>query len=243
MDTIEAIHTRRSIRKFLDVPVEWDKVGTILDSGRVAPSAGNLQAWKFVVVRDAEKRKQMAEAALQQYWMADAPVHILIVAQLDKMRNYYGTRGERLYAVQDCAMAAVQMMLTAHDIGLGTCFVSAFDDNVISRIFSLPPDARPQGILVVGYTDEKPEPPVRYRLENVAWLEVYSAGMGRVGDFDATVWNWRLVEKGIKYTKEAASDIGKVTAKDRNKFLELLKESGKKIREKLEKRAKKKKNP
>ena len=78
MEVFECIRTRRSVRKFLQMPVEWDKVGAILDCGRYTPSAGNLQNWQFMVVIDPDKRKKIAEAAAQQYWMADAPIYIVI---------------------------------------------------------------------------------------------------------------------------------------------------------------------
>jgi nitroreductase len=210
MDVLEAMQSRRSIRRYLDVPVEWDKVGTILDAGRVAPSAGNLQAWRFVVVKKADKRKAIAEACLQQYWMEQAPVFIVIFAELPKMEQHYGLRGVRLYSVQSCAMAAMQMMLAAETLGLGSCFVGAFDENAIARVFNLPDTARPQGIVTIGYADEQPEMPLRYRLENIAWTEVFAYGSGRVADKDYALWNFRYAQKAINYAQDAAKDMGKV---------------------------------
>jgi nitroreductase len=210
MDILDALHSRRSIRRYLDVPVEWDKVGTILDAGRVAPSAGNLQAWRFVVVKKEAKRKLIAEACLQQYWMEQAPVMIVIFAELPKMEQHYGLRGVRLYSVQSCAMAAMQMMLAAESVGLGTCFVGAFDENAIARIFNLPDTARPQGVITVGYADEQPDMPLRYRLENIAWTEVFAYGGGRVADRDYALWNFRYAQKAQNYVQDAAKDMKKV---------------------------------
>ena len=127
MDVFEAMRNRRSIRKYLDLPVEWDKVGTILEAGRLAPSAGNLQAWKFIVVRDDNKRKALADATQQQYWMEQAPVHIVVVGVHAKHERFFGERGKNFYSIQECAMAAMQMMLAAHSLGLGSCFVSAIN--------------------------------------------------------------------------------------------------------------------
>ena len=129
----------------MDVPVEWDKIITAVEAAMVAPSAGNLQVWRYVVVRKQEKRKQIAEACLQQYWMEQAPVHVVIVAKLEKEEQFYGKRGVDLYSVQDCAMAAMNVMLAAHDLGLGSCFVSAFDENALSRIFGLPETVKAAG--------------------------------------------------------------------------------------------------
>ena len=78
MDVFECIRTRRSVRKYLPKQVEWDKVGMILDAGRYAPSAGNLQNWQFLVVIDEDKRKQIAEVSARQFWMAQAPIQIII---------------------------------------------------------------------------------------------------------------------------------------------------------------------
>ncbi len=106
MDVYEAVLRRRSIRKYMDQPVEWEKLGKVIDAGRLAPSAGNLQAWKFVVVTEKELRKQVSEACLKQYWMQTAPAHIVVCAEITKLSRFYGIRGERLYSIQSCAAAA-----------------------------------------------------------------------------------------------------------------------------------------
>jgi len=246
MNVIESINTRRSIRKYMDVPVEWDKVGTILQAGMMAPSAGNLQIWKFTVVRDINKRRLIAEACLQQYWMEQAPVHIVVFAELTKMEQYYGIRGTRLYSIQDCSMAAMNMLLAAHELGLGSCFVSAFDEEAIGRIFKLPEFARVQGVITIGYTDEKPTPPLRYKMENIVGIEYYGTGMGgagRVPDIDAAVSTYRYVQRGTKYVQDAIRDIDKATSRKRRRFIDKIFEQGKKIKERLESRAKKEKHP
>jgi hypothetical protein len=161
-------------------------------------------------VKDAEKRKQIAEACLQQYWMEQAPIFIVIFAELPKMEQHYGLRGVRLYSVQSCAMAAMQMMLAAHSVGLGTCFVGAFDENAMTRIFKLPDTARPQGVITVGYADEQPDMPMRYRLENVAWTEVFAYGSGRVADRSVVLWNFRVAQKASEYVQNAAKEMQKV---------------------------------
>jgi len=70
METLEAIENRRAVRNFLDTPVEWEKVGNILRAAQLAPSSGNIQDWKFVVVTDKTKRAAVANAALKQHWIA-----------------------------------------------------------------------------------------------------------------------------------------------------------------------------
>ncbi|MBI4149025.1 nitroreductase family protein [Candidatus Woesearchaeota archaeon] len=182
MDIWDCIRTRRSIRKFRDIPVEWDKVGQILNAGRYAPSAGNLQNWQFLVVTDAEKRKQIAEASGQQYWMQTAPIQIIVCMKVQITEQYYGIRGERLYSIQNGAAAAENMMLMAHALGLGSCWVGGFDEEKVKRICQIPDRARPQVIIAMGYADEQPMIPPRLTLENVTFLNRYGENAGRISD-------------------------------------------------------------
>ena len=235
MDVFEAFRNRRSVRKYLDIPVEWDKVGSILEAGRLAPSSGNLQAWKFIVIRDLTKRKQVAEASAQQYWMEQAPVHIIIVGVFNKHQRFFGDRGKDLYVIQDCAMAAMQMMLAAHALGLGSCFVTAINEETMGEIILIRGGARPMGVLTIGYPAEAPKMPLRYRLENIAYLEndaglayVHGYTPGRIADFDDTMSNWRFAERGIMYVKQAAEDLGKVSKEKRKGLFHKIMEKTKK---------------
>ncbi len=174
MEVLECIKTRRSTRKFLDVPVEWDKIGTIVDAGRSAPTSGNLQNWKFIVVLDEEKRKEISEACLKQFWMERAPVHIVICSEPEKAKRFYGIRGERLYSIQNCAASAENMILTAHSLGLGSCWVGAFDEDMLKRALGIPDYARPQAIIPIGYPAEKVPTPMQYQLENLVFMEAWN---------------------------------------------------------------------
>lgn len=243
---ITAIKARRSIRSYMDVPVEWGKIISVVEAGMMAPSAGNLQVWRYTVVRNPAKRREIAEACLQQYWMEQAPAHIVIFAKLQKEEQYYGIRGTRLYSIQDCAMSAMNMMLAAQDLGLGTCFVSAFEEEALSRIFGLPDDIRAQGVVTIGYTDEKPPTPLRYRVDNIISIENYGSAMnpegykggGRV-DSDGSISNYRYAEKFPGYVKDAITDISKATARTRKNMLGKLLNKGKDLKEKLDEKAKK----
>jgi len=210
MDALECIKKRRSIRKFLDKPVEWDKVGKILDAGRYAPSSGNLQDWYFIVVDDKEKRKKLAEASSRQYWMADAPIHIVVCNIVHYAKMYYGLRGERLYSIQNCAAAVENMLLAATALGLGSCWVGAFDENKVCEILQIPDRARPQAIVVIGYAAEQPPEPSRKSLENVTFLNRYGENAGRIKD--------------INYTLGDTSAIFREAAEKGKSFLERLNE-------------------
>lgn len=183
MDTIECIMTRRSVRKFdAKKPVEWEKIGKLLDAGRYAPSSGNLQNWKFIVVSDPGKRKTIAEASAGQNFIADAPYIIVIIAEPEKASRFYGIRGERLYTIQNCAAAAENMLLAAHSLGLGSCWIGAFDENKVSAVLNLIKEVRPQIILPIGYALEVEPAPQKFRAENVTYLEEW---WGRLKDADA----------------------------------------------------------
>jgi nitroreductase len=198
---------RRSVRKYMDQPIEWEKLGRVCDAGRLAPSAGNLQAWKFVVVTEKDLRKQISEACLKQYWMQTAPAYIVVCAEITKLSRFYGIRGERLYSIQSCAAAAESMILMATGLGLGTCWVSAFDEEMIKRILRIPDFVRPQVIITVGYADEiTPEPP-KYTLTDVIFLQYYERR--RRDPFMSLGFTSHKVEQALKNTQQFLSNAGK----------------------------------
>jgi len=181
METEDAILTRRTIRKYKNVKVDMEKIGKLLEAGRAAPSSGNIQNWMFIIVDDEDKRKAIADACFQQHWMATAPIHIVICAKPEEVRRHYGLRGERLYSVQNCAAAAENMLIMASDQGLGACWIGAFDEDKIKAILGIVKDARPQIILTIGYADEDPGIPTKYKLDNVVY---WNKWWGRVKDTD-----------------------------------------------------------
>ena len=182
MEVLDAILSRRSIRKYMDVPVEREKIGRILEAGKAAPSAGNIQNWKFLLIEQADKRQKIAEACLQQWWMAKAASIIIIVTEPDKVRQFYGIRGERLYSVQNAAAAAMCMLLQAHELGLGSCWVGAFDEAKLKTLCSIPDQARPQIVLTIGYPDENPPPPPEFGMEEVMFFRDFGGQPNRIED-------------------------------------------------------------
>jgi len=204
MEVFDAIRTRRSIRKYQDKQVPWDNVVTILEAGKYAPSAGNLQNWKFIVVKNDAKRKAVSKACLQQDWMEQAPVLIVVVAEPKKAERYYGTRGSRLYTLQACAAAIENMLLTAHSLGLGSCWIGAFDEHELWTVLGLPEDVSVQGILTIGYADENPEQPPKSRIEHVMFFEKWwgriESPKTHLGYWSA--FNMKAVDQGKKAVKK-----------------------------------------
>ncbi len=200
MNVEECIKTRRSIRKYKNKPVDWDRIVTILNAGKFAPSAGNIQNWKFIVVRKEEVRKRLAQAAFDQDWMEDAPVHIVVVGEPGKASRFYGARGERLYTIQSCAAAVENMMLVANELELGSCWVGAFDEGKVKRALNMPEGVVPQAIITIGYADEKPEMPSKVELEHQVYLDKWWAkGQG----WRAKGYKSVAIEDTIKNTKDA----------------------------------------
>src|SRR3989344_1755204 len=231
MDVLEAIKSRRSIRKYLEVPVEWEKVGVVLEAGRLAPSAGNCQEWNFIVVTDQALREQIAEMSAEGLWMATAPVHIVITANIESISRLYRIRGERLYAVQDCAIAASQMMLAAQDQGLGCCWVGAVDEHALARLLSIPDSIRPQVILTLGYPDERPEMPKRKILENLLFLNGYG---NRIKDIGFVLLDYNLAGKAAELGKAAAGRLARKMKEKREASLsERLRSQKEQLRKKL----------
>src|SRR3989338_1541168 len=167
----EIIRTRRSIRKYKEKAVPWDNVVEILQAAKYAPFAGNILNCKFIVVKNEEKRRAIAEASVQQYWMQDAPIHIVVCGEPEKAERFYGVRGVRLYTIQAAAAAIENMLLTAHSLGLGACWIGAFDEEEIRRLCNLPETVNVQAIITIGYANEVPAPPPKYRIEHAMFFE------------------------------------------------------------------------
>ncbi len=170
MDILDIIKTRRTIKEFTPQFVDWDKISKILDAARHAPSCGNIQNWKFVVVIETDLKKQLAEAALQQYEIINAAVLIVVCSEPEKAERYYGARGEHLYSVQNCAAAAQNMLLEAHSLGLGTRWIGAFDEEMVKHILGIPDEARPQIIVAIGHPKEIPQKPPKMPLEPLVYF-------------------------------------------------------------------------
>jgi len=173
MDVFECITNRRSIRSFKKDPVSDQMIGVMLYCATHAPSAGNTQEWHFIVVKDDDVKKELADAALKQSFIADAPVVIVVCIDKEKIKLRYAERGESLYSIQDTACATMNMLLAAEEMGLGTCWVGSFDEDALEHILELPNQLRAVAIIPVGYSDEEKKKPRRIDFENVTHVNKY----------------------------------------------------------------------
>jgi len=160
MECIESIKGRRSIRKFKDQPVEKELVEKLLDAAQMAPSAGNLQARDFIIISDKTTKQKLSKAAMGQSFIEQAPVAIVVIANIERSSRIYRSRGE-LYAIQDASAGIENLLLAAHSMGLGTCWVGAFDETQVSSLLGIPHRTKPVAIIPVGYPAEQPSAPPR----------------------------------------------------------------------------------
>jgi nitroreductase len=160
MKVIDTIASRRSVRRFSSRPVEDDKLTKVLEAGRLAPSAKNMQDWKFVVVKDELLRNKLTIAARNQEFVGQAPIVIAACGT----SNYVMTCGQYTYTI-DVSIAVDHMTLAAVDEGLGTCWIGAFYEDLVKEILGIPNDVRVVALLPLGYPadDSKDRSPVKSR--------------------------------------------------------------------------------
>lgn len=143
----------------------------MLDAGRWAPSAGNIQPWIFIVIQRDELKRDLSEAALGQMFVLEAPFVIVVCADILRSARRYGRRGVELYSIQDTAAATQNMLLAAHSLGLGACWIGAFDENEVRGVLELPQEIRPVALIPLGFPKSYPQAPQRRSLEEfVRWI-------------------------------------------------------------------------
>jgi nitroreductase len=158
-ECIAAILSRSSIRKFTDDPVPETDLERILEAGFSAPSAGNRQPWRVVVVRNEDTRNRLAGAAYDQKFIAEAPVVLVVCGVPEESAERYRERGRTLYVYQDTAALTENILLAAHVMGYGTCWIGAFDETLVRGVVNVPADMRPVVLIPIG----KPARPVAER--------------------------------------------------------------------------------
>jgi nitroreductase len=169
MDVFEAVSKRRSIRKYKETPVEDEKLQNILEVARIAPSAANRQEWKFIVVKNKETREKLVEAANGQTFVGDAPVTI-VACSTESERVM--PCGQYAYTV-DISIAVSFMILEATALGLGTCWLGAFDEEKVRNILNIPERVRVPAMFTIGYADESPHQRPRKHLDEIVSSEKY----------------------------------------------------------------------
>jgi len=169
METLQAILSRRSVRKYRPEPVAPDDLARILEAGCQAPSAGNRQPWHFIVITDPTQRKAAAEACNGQVWMADAGA-IICACGLPAV-------SERWWRV-DPAIALQNMILAATALGYGTCWVGAFSEEAVKSVLGIPPELNVVALTPIGMPDESPAARPRKSAAEVCSQDRYLEPLG-----------------------------------------------------------------
>jgi len=173
LDVFEAIKERRSVRAYTHEEVSEKEVEKLIEAARWAPSAGNIQPWEFVIVTNAEVKRKLAEAALHQTFIEEAPVVIVVCVDVARSSWGYGSRGANLYCLQDTAAATENILLAAHALGLATCWVGAFHEDEAGKAVNTPRNVRPVAIIPVGHPAEKPRAPPKRPLREIVRYETF----------------------------------------------------------------------
>ena len=165
MDALEAIKSRRSVRKYKEEPVAEEQVKQIMEAGRWAATKGNKQPWKFILLNDAHIRSDLANTLSTGKFLSDAPMGIAVVVKPD----------DPIHAVQDGAAATQNMLLAAHALGLGACWISVYDmswEEEAKRVLGIPEEERLLSVISVGHPAESPQKEKK-ALDEVTFINRY----------------------------------------------------------------------
>jgi len=164
---MDTIRDRRSIRRYTDDALTSEEESTLVEAVRWAPSSGNLQARKFHFITDRELRERLVGTCFDHGWMIQAPM--LVVGSVDeRITEEYGEAGLTTFGIMDISASVQNMLLAAHDLGLGACWVCAFPPDAVKSIMGLPEHLHPVLMVTVGRPAEAPETPSRLRPDEVA---------------------------------------------------------------------------
>ncbi|MDD5254024.1 MAG: nitroreductase family protein [Candidatus Nanoarchaeia archaeon] len=178
MDLKKAITERRSIRSFKLKDIKLKEIYECLDIARFAPSSGNLQNWRVMIVNDKEIIKRLAVACVRQRWIADASVVLIILSEPDNVKKVYGTAGE-LYAIENISFFTQNLILLLHEKGLGSCIIGSFDKVTVKKLIKCPDYVEPLFVLPVGISNEIEKKPVRAEVEDFTYHYAERWGLAR----------------------------------------------------------------
>jgi len=156
---LEIIYRRRSVRKYEKKPIPDDVLNAILEAGRLAPTARNLQPWHFIVVRNPEVRRKLIFRDWNSF-IGEAPVVIVGCGEADKK-----------WAVVDVAIALENMVIAAEALGLGSCWIGAFEEEEVKRVLGIPDHLKVVAMITLGYPAERPDAPPKKRLEEIVHFD------------------------------------------------------------------------
>lgn len=171
---------RRSVRRFLDAPVPREKIEACLEAARLAPSAENVQPWRFLVIDDPKLKEAFSRAAFAGIYSptkfaARAPVLILVLSKPDIVANRLGKQIQGVaFHFIDIGIAGEHLVLAAQERGLGTCWIGWFNPRRVRKFFRIPRAYKPVVVIAMGYPEKRaPKPKIRKELREVAWFNAF----------------------------------------------------------------------
>jgi len=171
------VRQRRSIRRYLDKPVEREKILVCIEAARLAPSAENVQPWRFLIIDDPDIKKTFAREVFSGIYFfsrfaTKAPVLILILARLDIIANRIGKQIQNIhFYLIDIGITGEHIVLQAEELGLGTCWIGWFDIRKARKFFKIPRKYKIVSLIALGYYKKKPsKEKKRKKLEEIAWF-------------------------------------------------------------------------
>ena len=179
MDFKSLVTTRQSDRSYLDLPVEKEKLASMLESARLSPSACNAQPWHIIVVDNPEMKNKIADATSEKilgmnHFTKQAPVHLVIVEEPANLTSNFGSWVKRKqFPLIDIGIIAGHICLAAAAEGLGSCMVGWFDEGMVKKILGVPSSKRVQLIITLGYPALKTRPKIRKPIEKIVSYNGY----------------------------------------------------------------------
>jgi len=174
---LQLVRSRRSIRRYLDKPVEREKVLTCIEAARLAPSADNVQPWRFLILDEPDLKTRFAKEVFSGIYSISkfavkAPVLILILARLDIIANRIAKQIQNIsYYYIDIGIAGEHIVLQAEELGLGTCWVGWFNPRKARKFLKIPRKYKIVSLMAVGYYENKPSKDrKRKALQEIAWF-------------------------------------------------------------------------
>jgi len=174
---LKLIWQRRSIRRFLESPIPREKILLCLEAARWAPSAENVQPWRFLVIDDPEVKQRFAEKVFSGIYFPSrfaqhAPVLILVMARLDILANRVGKQIQGVaYHLLDIGMAGEHLVLQAEELGLSTCWIGWFNLKKARKFFSIPRKYKIISLIALGYAAKRPpRAPRKKKLSEIVWF-------------------------------------------------------------------------
>jgi nitroreductase len=166
MDVVEIIRTRRSVRKYRPETIPNEKLRIIFEAARLAPSAGNRQPWRFVVVRATDRKESLAEAANDQTFLKDAAAIVVAVGDAKVSARWHE---------KDTMIALEHMVLAATSLGYGTCWIGAFNEEVVKKLLKIPEKMKVVALLPIGVPGETPIATPRRNLSEIFFKEEWKS--------------------------------------------------------------------